>query len=112
MMHISGGNLNGYRVLDLTTEPGFLAGKLLADLGADVIKIEPPGGDPARRRGPFVGGVADPEQSVLWLALNTNKRGVTLDLDQARGRDVFLSLCRQADAVIESAVPRGPDSLE
>jgi benzylsuccinate CoA-transferase BbsE subunit len=112
MMHISGGNLTGYRILDLTVEPGFLAGKLLGDLGADVIKIEPPGGDPARRRGPFVGGTADPERSVLWLALNTSKRGVTLNLDEARGRDVFLALCRQADAVIESAAPRGPDSLE
>jgi len=106
-----GGNLDGYRVLDLTSEPGFLAGKLLAELGADVIKIEPPGGDPARRRAPFVGGTADPERSVLWLALNTSKRGITLNLDDARGRDVFLRLCRDADAVIESAGPDDPTSL-
>jgi benzylsuccinate CoA-transferase BbsE subunit len=111
-MQTAGGNLDGYRILDLTTEPGFLASKLLGDLGADVIKIEPPGGDPARRRGPFVGSTAHPERSVLWLALNTSKRGVTLNLDQARGRDLFQSLCREADAVIESAVPRAADSLE
>ena len=102
---VSGGNLEGYTVLDLTREPGFLAGKLLGDLGADVIKIEPPHGDPARRRGPFVGDVSDPERSIVWLALNTSKRGVTLNLDQARGREIFLALCRQADAVIESAGP-------
>jgi len=101
----TGGNLEGYRILDLTSEPGFLAGKLLADLGADVIKVEAPGGDAARQRGPFVGGRADPERSILWLALNTSKRGVTLNLEHARGREIFLALCRQADAVIESAGP-------
>jgi crotonobetainyl-CoA:carnitine CoA-transferase CaiB-like acyl-CoA transferase len=106
-----GGNLDGYRILDLTSEPGFLAGKLLGDLGADVIKIEPPGGDPARRRAPFVGGRADPERSILWLALNTSKRGITLDLDTARGREIFLAVCKQADAVIESAGPADPQSL-
>src|SRR5512143_3929741 len=104
-MHVQGGNLDGYRILDLTTEAGFLAGKLLGDLGADVIKIEPPGGDPARRRPPFVGDTVDAERSILWLALNTSKRGITLNLDTAHGRKIFLSLCRQADAVMESAGP-------
>jgi crotonobetainyl-CoA:carnitine CoA-transferase CaiB-like acyl-CoA transferase len=107
----TGGNLDGYRILDLTGEPGFLAGKLLGDLGADVIKIEPPAGDPARRRPPFVGGTADPERSVLWLALNTSKRGITLDLSQPRGRDLFGTLCGSADAVIESAAPGSAESL-
>ncbi len=107
----AGGNLDGYRILDLTGEPGFLAGKLLGDLGADVIKIEPPDGDAARRRAPFVGTTADPERSILWLALNTSKRGITLNLDTTRGREIFLSLCRQADAVIESAAPASPQSL-
>ncbi len=109
--HTQRGNLDGYRVLDLTSEPGFLAGKLLGDLGADVIKVEPPGGDRARQRGPFVGGATDPERSILWLALNTSKRGITLNLDTARGREIFLALCRQADAVIESAGPADPQSL-
>ena len=98
-------NLDGTRVLDLTSEPGFFAGKLLGDLGADVVKIEPPGGDPARRRGPFWGGVADPERSLLWLALNTSKRGATLDLELPRGRELFLALAERADVVIESEPP-------
>lgn len=105
------GNLDAVRVLDLTTEPGFLAGKLLGDLGADVVKIEPPAGDPARRRPPFVGGRPDPERSVLWLALNTSKRGITLDLDTTRGHEVFAQLCQQADVVVESASPDSPTSL-
>ncbi|HEV7731618.1 MAG TPA: CoA transferase, partial [Candidatus Binatia bacterium] len=96
------GNLDGSRVLDLTTEPGFLTGMLLGELGADVIKIEPPAGDAARRRGPFWGNVDDPERSLLWLALNGSKRGITLDLDQPRGRDVFLELAAHADVVLES----------
>ena len=98
-------NLDGTRVLDLTSEPGFFAGKLLGDLGADVVKVEPPGGDPARRRGPFRGGTADPERSLLWLALNTSKRGVTLDLERPRGRELFLALAARADVVIESEAP-------
>jgi crotonobetainyl-CoA:carnitine CoA-transferase CaiB-like acyl-CoA transferase len=110
-MDLLGGNLDGYRILDLTSEPGFLAGKLLAELGADVIKVEPPSGDPARRRGPFVGGTPDRERSVLWLALNSSKRGITLDLGHAHGREIFLTLCRHADAVIESAGPADRRSL-
>jgi benzylsuccinate CoA-transferase BbsE subunit len=111
-MNLTGGNLDGYRVLDLTAEPGFFAGKLLGDLGADVIKIEPPDGHPARRRGPFVGDQGHPERSILWLALNTSKRGITLNLDHARAREIFLRLCQGADAVIESAVPGSPTSLD
>src|SRR5581483_7766353 len=99
------GNLTGTRVLDLTGEPGFFAGKVLGDLGADVVKVEPPTGDPARRRGPFWGGVDDPERALVWLAMNTSKRGITLDLDRPRGRDVFLTLAKSADVVIESDAP-------
>src|SRR5467141_1238299 len=99
------GNLDGTRVLDLTREPGFFAGKLLGDLGADVVKVEPPGGDPARRRPPFWGGIADPERSLLWLAMNTSKRGVTLDLERPRGRDLFLDLAARSDVVLETAPP-------
>ena len=70
--------LNSYRVLDLTDEKGSLCGKLLGDLGADVIKIERPGGDPSRRLGPFYQDTVDPEKSLLWFAMNANKRGITL----------------------------------
>jgi benzylsuccinate CoA-transferase BbsE subunit len=97
--------LTGTRVLDLTSEPGFFAGKLLAELGADVVKVEPPAGDPARRRPPFLGGVPDGERALGWLAMNTSKRGMTLDLDRPRGRELFRDLARQADVVIESDAP-------
>src|SRR5690348_10564988 len=94
--------LEGLRVLDLTREPGFLAGKLLGDLGADVVKVEPPSGDPARRRVPFWGGVADPERSLLWLALNTSKRAITLDLARPRGREILLELAARADVLVDT----------
>jgi benzylsuccinate CoA-transferase BbsE subunit len=99
------GNLAGLRVLDLTGEPGFLAGMLLGELGADVIKIEPPGGDPVRRRPPFWGGAPDPERALGWLAHNTSKRGITLDLERPRGREVFLALCERADVLLETEPP-------
>jgi len=97
--------LAGIRVLDLTAEAGFLAGKILADLGADVVKIEPPGGDRAGRRGPYLGDIPDPERSLLWLALNTSKRGITLDLAAARGRELYRELARRADAVLDTEPP-------
>ena len=97
--------LSGLRVLDLTDESGWLAGKILGDLGADVIKIEPPGGDHEGRRPPFLHGVPDPERSLAWLALNTSKRGITLDPSRASGRGVFLRLVASADAVLESYPP-------
>src|SRR5207247_1195848 len=68
------GNLDGIRVLDLTREPGLFAGKLLGDLGADVVMVEPPAGDPARRHPPFWDGLADPARSLLWLGLATSTR--------------------------------------
>lgn len=82
------------------------AAKLMADLGADVIKVEPPlGGDPARRRGPYPGGTPHPEKSGLFLYLNTNKRGVTLDLADARGREVLRELTADADLLIHNFPP-------
>ena len=95
--------LEGLRVLDLSDESGWLAGKILGDMGADVIKIEPPGGDLAGRRGPYLGGVADPERSLAWLALNTSKRGIQLDL--ARERETFLALVRRSDVLLETHAP-------
>jgi len=99
------GTLHGLRVLDLTDETGFLAGRLLGELGADVVKVEAPTGDPARRRPPFWGGVADPECSLLWLALNGSKRSLTLDLDRPAGRDLLLRLAERADVVLETGAP-------
>lgn len=75
--------------------------KLLADLGAEVIKVEAPGtGDPTRRRGPFPGDMAHPEKSGLFLCLNTNKRGVTLDLGVETGREIFQKLLQGADLLV------------
>ena len=94
--------LSPYRVLDLSDEKGALCGRILGDLGADVIKVERPGGDPQRSIGPFYGGVADPEKSLFWFAYNANKRGITLDIESAEGRNIFQDLVRRADVVVES----------
>ena len=105
-----GSMLSDLRVLDLTDERGFLAGKILGDLGADVIKVEEPGGDPTRDRGPFLGGEVDRERSLPWLALNTSKRGITLDLEADRGREIFLELAASSDIVLETFAPGTLDS--
>jgi len=81
------------------------ASKLLADLGAEVIKIEPRGGDGSRRRGPFPGGQPHPERSGLYLYLNTNKRSVTLDLAQPRGRALLDRLVARADLFVHNLPP-------
>ncbi len=96
--------LSSYRVLDLSDERGLACGQILADLGADVIAIEPPGGSRARRAGPFLGGEG-PERSLVWSAYARNKRSVALDLDDAAGRRSFLSLVDGADFLIESEAP-------
>jgi len=103
--------LSGVRVLDLTDDKGFLCGKILADLGADVIKIEKPGGDVSRLRGPFYHNVPDPEKSLYWFFFNSDKRGVTLDLEESEGRDVFKRLAETTDIVVESFSPGYMDSL-
>jgi len=103
--------LSGYRALDLTDEKGFLCGKILADLGADVIKIERPGGDPARCVGPFYHSIPDAEKSLYWFAYNLNKRGITLDIETPEGKGIFKRLVRAADFVIESFHPGYMDKL-
>ncbi len=94
-----------FRVLDLTDELGFLCGKILGDLGGDVIKVETPGGDPARQIGPFYRDRPHPERSLYWFAFNNNKRGITLNLETERGRGIFCRLLTSTDFVIESFVP-------
>jgi crotonobetainyl-CoA:carnitine CoA-transferase CaiB-like acyl-CoA transferase len=105
------GMLNEYRVLDLTDEKGFMCGKLLGDLGADVIKIEKPGGDPARNIKPFFHDEPGPEKSLLWLSFNTSKRGITLDITKSKGQEIFKSLVKTADFIVESFPPGYMDSL-
>ena len=96
--------LGGIRILDMAGVEGQLCGRLLADLGAEVIKVEPPQGDPARRIGPFRLGAPDGEASLRFLHLNTNKKSVTLDLTTGQGRETFRGLARTADAIIETSV--------
>src|ERR1700719_3591374 len=97
--------LNGCRVLDLTTERGLLCGQILGDLGADVIKIEPPGGSPVRSLKPFFADETGPERSVYWWEYNHNKRGVTLNFARDEGRDLLRKLAAHADLLIESDNP-------
>jgi len=94
--------LEHLRALDLTDDKGFLCGKTLADLGVDVIKIERPGGDHARKIGGFWHDTTEPEKSLYWFAYNSNKRGITLDIESAEGREIFRKLVKGADFVIES----------
>ena len=103
--------LGGRRVLDLTGDGRMLCGKILGDLGADVIQIEPPGGSPSRESGPFYHDTPDPERSLTWFFLGLNKRGVTLNLEAAAGREVFKKLVKTADFVVESFAPGYMDSL-
>ena len=99
------GPLEGLQVLELCDELGVWAGKLLGDLGADVIKIEPPEGDPTRRYPPFLGDREDPERSLYFWHYNTSKRSVTLDLGHEGGRELFLDLIHSADVLVESTAP-------
>ena len=112
MAQSENGLLSPFRVLDLTDEWGFLCGKILGDLGADVIKIERPGGDPARNIGPFLHDQVHPEKSLYWFAFNNNKRGVTLNLESDRGRKIFGQLVAKADFVLESFTPGILDGLD
>jgi len=98
--------LEGIRVLELADGvSGPYCGKLLADFGAEVIKAERPGGDVARRLGPFPDDVVDVEQSALFLHLNTNKRGIVVDPSTSSGQDLLRRLAGQVDVVIESESP-------
>lgn len=87
------------------------AAKLMADLGADVVKVEPLQGDSARRRGPFPGDLSDPEKSGLFIYLNANKRGVTIDLSKVEGRALLTGLLRGADILIHNVHPSDRDVL-
>ncbi|MDY0066761.1 MAG: CoA transferase [Steroidobacteraceae bacterium] len=101
------GAFAGFKVLDfgqLVSAP--YCAKLFSDYGADVIKVEPPAGEAARRMGPFPGDVVHPEKSGLYFINNTNKRGVTCDVSAPAGRELFTRLLRWADVLIENNLPR------
>ena len=99
------GPLAGLRILELADETGHFCGKLLGDLGADVIKIEPPGGERSRRIGPFLDDVPHPERSLSFWYYNTSKRGITLNLETTDGRQLFRRLAIAADVIVETFRP-------
>ncbi|HEY8695099.1 MAG TPA: CoA transferase [Chloroflexota bacterium] len=97
--------LTGCLALDLTDLKGQFAGKLLRDFGFEVIKVEPPAGDPVRRTGPFMGDVPHLEGSLRFAYLNAGKKSLTLDVEQRQGWELLLKLAEQADVLIESSAP-------
>ena len=101
----SEGPLAGLRVVELASSRACFAGKLLAIYGGEVIVVEPPGGHETRRWAPFAGDIEDPERSLWWWHYNTNKLGVTIDLDDRAGADALRSLITTADIVLESEMP-------
>src|SRR5512136_1697092 len=103
--------LQGVGVLDLAGEMGSFSSRLLADLGARVIKVEKPGGDPSREIGPYLGEFPDPEKSLFFFFNNANKLGITLDLQNKEGRRIFLDLVQRNDIIIESYPPGHMETL-
>ncbi|PJB40939.1 MAG: hypothetical protein CO106_07670 [Deltaproteobacteria bacterium CG_4_9_14_3_um_filter_44_9] len=97
--------LTGIKVLDLADEKASFCPKLLADMGASVIKVERPGGDPSRDIGPFWKNSPHPEKSLFFQYNNANKRGITLDLEKGLGREIFLKLVNKTDIVVETFPP-------
>lgn len=97
--------LGGRRVVELADDSGVYCGKLLADMGADVIKIERPGGDATRAIPPFVDGAPAADASLFFAYMNTSKRGVTLDLSRSEGQELFRKLVATADLVVETLPP-------
>jgi len=100
-----GGLLQGIRILDLADEKASFCSKLLADMGANVIKVEKPGGDSSRKIGPFLGDSPHPERSLFFYYHNTNKLGITLNLEHPMGREILLRLIKRIDVVIETFTP-------
>jgi len=103
--------LGDIRVLDLADQKGVYCAKLLADLGADTIKIEPPGGDPMRRIGPFFHDEPEAEKSLYWFQFNTSKRSITLNLQSADGCEILKRLAKTADVIVETFPPGHLDEI-
>jgi crotonobetainyl-CoA:carnitine CoA-transferase CaiB-like acyl-CoA transferase len=99
------GVMQGFHALDLTDAKGFLCGKILADLGVDVIKVEKPGGDITRNIPPFYADEEHLEKSLYWFSYNSGKRGITLNLETVSGRELFKKMVEKTDFVIESFPP-------
>ena len=106
-----GGPLASYRVLDLTDDRGAMCGKMFADAGADVVKIEHPNGCPTRRIPPFLDGIPGRDRGLYHLTYNAGKRSVTLDLERPEARRLFLRLVETSDFLVESFSVGYLDSL-
>ncbi|MEK7873663.1 MAG: CoA transferase, partial [Chloroflexota bacterium] len=106
--------LQGLRVVELggpVAAP--FCGRFMSILGAEVIKVEPPGsGDPARHHGPFLGDIPHPERSGLFLSMNVNKKSITLDVSKHEGRKLFEQVLQKADILVESNTPRQMEEWE
>ena len=105
------GALSVFRVLDLADSKGAYCTKLLADLGADVIKIEPPQGDQGRKMPPFLHDEPHPEKSLYFLCRNANKRGITLNLESDEGKDILRRLVKSANVLVDNFGPGYMESL-
>lgn len=97
--------LAGIRVIELAGPMSSYCGKLFAELGADVILIEPPGGSALRNVEPFIADEPGPDRSLSFAYFNTSKRGITLDLEKPEGQNVFRALAANADLVIDTTKP-------
>jgi len=97
--------LAGLRVLDLADDKAHFCSKLLADMGADVIKVEKPGGDSSRWQRPFWGGTPHPERSLSFWYNNTGKQGITLNLESETGQEIFRELSQKSDVIVETCAP-------
>jgi crotonobetainyl-CoA:carnitine CoA-transferase CaiB-like acyl-CoA transferase len=103
--------LSPLRVIDTTDHQGLFCGRILADLGFDVVKVERPGGDESRRIGPFYHDEVDGESSLYWYINNLNKRGITLNIEVEEGKKMFRDLANRADIIVESYPPGYMDGL-
>ena len=104
--------LPGIRILDLADEKASFCSKILADLGATVIKVEQPGGDAARHRGPFLENNSHPEESLSFLYNNINKLGITLNIEHRLGREIFLKLTEISEVIVETFHPGYLEGLQ
>jgi benzylsuccinate CoA-transferase BbsE subunit len=95
--------LKGFRMLDLADEKGAMCSKIFADMGADVIKVESPGGCSTRNIPPFLDDIPGTDRSLYAIAYHAGKRSITLNLEAAEGRDLFTGLVKQSDFVVESS---------
>ena len=98
-------------MLDIADEKGMFCGRILGDFGADVIKVEPPGGSPAREIAPFYHDIPDPQKSLTWFAYNLNKRSITLNIETSDGQEIFKRLVKTAHFIIETFSPGYMDSI-